>query len=154
MFKLTNDYACATPRRVAEQADADVQLRDLVRRHCARLERLLKEEMQRKGPAYAQAFGGCVEAHRGRGEAPVASWLYGVTLHLLRDGWAAGVAEQFVWRFLEAFPREFGRPMLILALSGGSYITCSLYLCKPASAPERDISLPADSANWVRQHLH
>lgn len=153
MFKLTNDYACASPRSAAEQADAAVELRDLVHRHCAQLERLLTEEMQSKAPAYAQAFGGCVEAHRSRGQAIVASWLYGVTLRLLRDGWATGVAEQFVLRFVQAFPHEFARPMLILALSGGSYIACSLYLCKPASAPERDISLPADCANWVHQHL-
>ncbi|MNL15827.1 hypothetical protein D3C87_1368380 [compost metagenome] len=151
MFKLTNDYACAWPRSAAEQTD--VQLRDLVRRHCAQLERLLTEEMQSKSPAYAQAFGGCVEAHRSRGQATVASWLYGVTLCLLRDGWVAGVAEQFVLRFMQTFPREFARPMLILALSGGSDIACSLYLCKPANAPERDISLPADSASWVHQHL-
>ncbi|MFD4836592.1 hypothetical protein ACFWP0_03735 [Achromobacter sp. NPDC058515] len=109
--------------------------------------------MQDTGPAYAQAFGGCVAANRGRGQAIITSWLYGVTLRLLRDALATGGAEPFALRFLQAFPREFARPMLILALSGSSYVACSLYLCKPASSAASDISLSADSASWVREHL-
>ena len=153
MFTLTNDHACGSPLRATEHAGTDVQLRDLVFRHSGQLERLLLEEMRHTGPACAQAFGGCVEANRSRGQAIFASWLYGVTLRLLRDALATDSAGRFVTRFLQVFPREFARPMVILALSADSYVDCAMYLCKPATAPARDIALPADSGGWVRQHL-
>ena len=154
MATLSNDHARALPRRGAEQAGTEVQLRDLVQRHSGQLERLLKEEMQSKAPAIAQAFGGCAEAHRALGLATVAPWLYGVALRLLRDALGAGDPDQLASRFLRAFPRELAHPMLILALSGDCYVACCLYLCKPADAAARDISLSGASADWVRQHLH
>lgn len=130
-----------------------MQLRELVHLHAGQLERLLAEHMQNTDPVHAQAFGVCVEANRVRGRAIVAPWLYGVSLRLLRDALATGRAECFVLRFLKAFPREFARPMLILALSGGSDLACSMYLCKPADAAARDIPLSADSASRVRRYL-
>lgn len=153
MVSLTNDCAAAAARIDAAQPAASVQLRDLVQRHAGQLEQLLGEQMQQTNPLHAQAFRSCADIYRGQGRGAVASWLYGVTLKLLRDAFAQGQAERFVLRLHQAFPSEFSRPLLILALGGGSYAACSIYLCKPAAAAASDISLPASSDNWVRQYL-
>lgn len=154
MIRLTNDCAAAAVARAdAEQTDNSVQLRDLVHLHAGRLEQLLGEQMLMTDPLHAQAFHRCADAYRGQGRGAIASWLYGVALKLLRDAFAMGHAERVVAPLLQAFPLEFSRPLLLLALAGGNYATCSVYLCKPAGAVARDIALPAGSARWVRQYL-
>lgn len=150
MVSSTNDCAAGAD---TEQTLASVQLRDLVRLHAGQLERLLGEQMLKTDPLHAQAFRRCADAYRGQGCGAIASWLYGVTLKLLRDAYAKGQGERFLSRFLQTFPPEFSRPLVLLALGGGSYAACSIYLCKPAGAAASDISLPAGAASWVRECL-
>lgn len=63
--------------------------------------------MQRIDPGFAQAFGRHAQSYRELGRAKFSSWLYGVTLRLLLDSVAAGLAEQpdFALRFLRRFPQ-------------------------------------------------
>lgn len=147
------DCEAADARAGARHAPGSMQLRELVQRHSAQLAQLLHEHMQGAGSWPAREFSASLEACRSQGQACVASWLYGVALQLLRQSLADSSAGRFAARFTEAFPQDFVRPMLVLALSGRSYAVCSIYLCKPAGAPARDFRLSRDSAGWMRRHV-
>ncbi|SSW66804.1 hypothetical protein [Achromobacter agilis] len=146
MLTPTNHCAAPAAPSATAAADTDIPLRDLVCRHARELEGLLAAHLQHTAPALAPAFGQQLEACRKLGGTKFSSWLYGVTLRLLRDSLAKGFAEpsDFALRFLRGFPQSLARPMITLALSSISYVACSIYLCKPACAAPQDISLPSD----------
>jgi hypothetical protein len=154
MLTPTNHCAAPPASSATPQAETDVPLRDLVYRHASELERLLEAHVQRIDPGLARAFGQQAQSYRELGRAKFSSWLYGATLRLLRDSVAAGLAGQpdFALRFLGGFPQPLARPMITLALSSVSYVACAIYLCKPACAALRDISLPADWEACVARH--
>ncbi|KGD86848.1 hypothetical protein JL37_28480 [Achromobacter sp. RTa] len=130
-------------------------MRDLVCQHASGLSGLVAAYVQRTDPGLAQAFGQQMEACRTLGPAQFSSWLYGVTLRLLRDSLGKGLAElsDFALRFLREVPPSLARPMITLALSSISYVACTIYLCKPACAAARDILLPSDWKACVDRNL-
>ncbi|MGE8686049.1 MAG: hypothetical protein ACN6PJ_02860 [Achromobacter sp.] len=155
MLTPTNHCAAPAGRSATPPADAQPPLRDLVCLHASALSGLVKAQVQRTDPGLAPAFGQQIEACRKLGRARFSSWLYGVTLRLLRDSFGKGFAElsDFALRLLRGVPAPLARPMITLALSGISYVGCSIYLCKPACAVARDIPLPSDWKACVDRNL-
>ncbi|MGY6273157.1 hypothetical protein ACXIUT_26075 [Achromobacter denitrificans] len=151
----TNPCAAPAAASATPQADTQTSLRDLVYRHSPELERLLESHVQRSDPGLAPAFAQQADAYRKLGRVKFSSWLYGATLRLLRDSLAKGLAELsgFALRFLGGVPQSLARPMITLALSTVSYVGCAIYLCKPAGAAARDISLPSDWKACVDRSL-
>ncbi len=155
MLTPTNHCAAPAAPSATPQADTEMPLRDLVARHAGELERLLDAQVQCTDPALARAFGLQLESYRERGGAAYPSWLYGVSLRLLRDSAAKGLDEpsDFSLRFLRGLPPALARPMITLALSSISYAACAIYLCKPASAAAQDILSPSDRKARVDSNL-
>lgn len=146
------------PAPPPRQPDAPL-LRDLVNRHAEPLAQLLQDHLSARSAGAGRDFQAGAAAWRQQGPQRFSSWLFGITLGLLRQASAGDVrggagnpgenhpgaiAPDFAHRLAQALPAALAGPLQTLAQSGLDDTGCALFLCKPAA-----VALP-DEQNRIQ----